>query len=154
VKLRRVDLDAFDRKLAELSGGTGRAAEQNLNRLSERRASLEEEIVALEKHVDDLRFLSGSLEKLKGESQSRDQLQNEAMNQIKIIEDARAILEVQVHQLKRARQELADVIEVMTGVTVPAPAVSQGEQALEDSGELSQELSTELPAEGEDVTFD
>jgi hypothetical protein len=149
VKLRRVDLDAFDRKLAELSGGGGKAAEQNLNRLSERRASLEEEITALEKHVDDLRFLGNSLEKLKGESQSRDKLQNEAMNQIKIIEDARAVLEVQVHQLKRARQELADVIEVITGVAVqapPAPALPVTAPS---------EESVELPAgEGEDIAFD
>lgn len=151
VKLRRVDLDAFDRKLAELSGGGGKSAEQNLHRLSERRASLEEEIAALEKHVDDLRFLAGSLDKLKGESQSRDQLQNEAMNQIKLIEDARALLEVQVHQLKRSRQELADVIEVVTGVQVPPPPLPQLQTPTPQG---SGELSSEMPPIGEDIEFD
>lgn len=152
VTLRRVDLDAFDRKLAELSGGSGKSAQQNLNRLSDRRASLEEEIVALEKHVDDLRFLAGSLDKLKSESQSRDQLQNEAMNQIKLTEDTRALLEVQVHQLKRSRQELADVIEVVTGVKVPGPPAPELQPVqCEDSGELSNEMPSPV---GEDIEFD
>ena len=58
-----------------------------------------------------------------------------------------AQLEVQVHQLKRARQELADVIEVLTGVTVPAPSPAELVPPIEESVELP-------PAAGEDVAFD
>ena len=141
--LRRADLDAFDRKLSELSGKT-KAENEHLVRLSTRRAGLEEEIYALEKHVDDLRFLANSLSKLKSESRNRDQLQNEAMNQIKLTEDARAQLEVEVYQVRHALQDLADVVEVLTGVVIPAPPPPQLGPLVEDSVELFAEDSEEI----------
>ena len=49
---------------------------------------------------------------------------------------------MQVHQLKRSRQELADVIEVVTGVKVPGPP-------LPDLGP-----APVLGESGEDIEFD
>lgn len=114
VRLRSVDLEAFDKKLDELAHAPGEGAKKSLGRLRERRESLEEEIDGLVKHADDVRFLGTSLDALKKLVLARQALQEQSLAQIAELEGQRESLEAALARLgeesagaaERAEREL------------------------------------------------